>query len=116
MTNIAIALVLGLLSTDPTQPPSVANPDAVAEVRAGTRTTANAAWWGFDSSDATVAFQAAIDSGAKTVVVPYMGTDWIVTPIRLRTNLELIFEPFWQKEASRTGDEHPSTQINPFCG
>ena len=45
---------------------------AIAEVAAGKRTTANAAWWGFSKNDSTAALQAAIDSGAKTVVVPYV--------------------------------------------
>ena len=66
---------------------------AIAEVAAGKRTTANAAWWGFSKNDSTAALQAAIDSGAKQVVVPYMGEAWIVRPIKLRGNLELVFEP-----------------------
>ncbi|HOF39652.1 MAG TPA: right-handed parallel beta-helix repeat-containing protein [Candidatus Hydrogenedentes bacterium] len=70
-----------------------ANEAAVAEVAAGTRTEANAAWWGFDPEDATAAMQAAIDSNAPRVRIPYMGRPWIVTPIRLRDNLELHFEP-----------------------
>jgi hypothetical protein len=66
---------------------------AIQEVAAGKRTVANAAWWGFSKTDSTAALQAAIDSGAKTVVVPYMGDAWIVRPIKLRGNLELVFEP-----------------------
>ncbi len=73
--------------------PDAANPDAVRDVRAGRRSVANAAWWGFDRQDATACLQAAIDSGAATVVVPYVGADWIVTPIKLRSGLELVFEP-----------------------
>jgi hypothetical protein len=53
----------------------------------------NAAQFGFHAEDSTAALQAAIDSGAKTVVVPYMGEPWIVRPIKLRGNLELIFNP-----------------------
>lgn len=70
-----------------------ANEAAVAELAAGTRTEANAAWWGFDPEDATAAVQAAIDSNAPRVRIPYLGHPWIVTPIRLRGNLELHFEP-----------------------
>ena len=69
------------------------NPEAVAQVAAGHVAIANAAWWGFDGEDATSALQAAIDSKARTVIVPYMGQPWIVRPIHLRSNLELIFEP-----------------------
>jgi parallel beta-helix repeat protein len=69
------------------------NPEAVAEVTAGTQTEANAAWWGFNSEDATEVIQSAIDSGAPKVVVPFMGAPWIVRPITLRSNLELVFDP-----------------------
>jgi parallel beta-helix repeat protein len=69
------------------------NPAAVARVASGELTTANASWWGFDSDDATAALQGAINSTAKTVIVPFMGEPWTVLPIKLRSNLELIFEP-----------------------
>ncbi len=49
--------------------------------------------WGFDAQDATEHLQAAIDSGARKVIVPYMGRPWIVRPIQLRSNLELEFQP-----------------------
>ena len=51
------------------------NLEAIADVRSGKSTVANAAWWGFDAEDATEALQSAIDSGVKRVVVP------ICTPI-----------------------------------
>jgi len=66
---------------------------AVAEVLSGQRTAANAAWWGFQEEDATAALQSAIDSGATTVVVPFLGRPWTVRPIKLRGNLEIILEP-----------------------
>ena len=69
------------------------NAVAVAEVVAGTRQTASAAWWGFNETDATPCLQAAINSGAKRVVVPNMGKDWIITPITLSANQEIFFEP-----------------------
>jgi hypothetical protein len=69
-----------------------ANPEAVAAVKSGQRKEANAAWWGFDQEDATAALQGAIDSGTPKVVVPNVGKDWIVRPIRLRRDLELVFE------------------------
>lgn len=58
--------------------------DAPAEVRAES--------FGFHEEDATSALQDAIDSGAKTVIVGNMGKPWIVRPIRLRSDLILIFE------------------------
>lgn len=69
------------------------NPEAIAELASGARTVANASWWGFNAEDATDALQSAIDSNARTVVVPFMGAPWIVRPIKLRSNLELVFDP-----------------------
>jgi parallel beta-helix repeat protein len=66
---------------------------AIADVLSGKRTTANAAWWGFDPEDSTAALQAAIDSKAKTVVVPFLGSPWIIRPVRLRGQQEILFEP-----------------------
>ena len=69
------------------------NPEAIADVHSGKRAVANATWWGFNPEDATDGLQAAIDSGARRVVVPNIRTDWIIQPIRLAGNQELIFEP-----------------------
>lgn len=69
-----------------------ASPQAVEEVRAGKRRVASAAWWGFDEEDATEALQAAILSGARRLIVPNMRRDWIVRPIRLASELELVLE------------------------
>ncbi len=64
-------------------PGNFKNPIAVQEVLAGKRTTANAAWWGFEANDSTFALQGAINSGVSKIIVPYMGNDWIVKPIFL---------------------------------
>ncbi len=69
------------------------NPDAVRSVLNGQTRVANAAWWGFDRVDATHAIQGAINSGARTVVIPYMGADWIVRPLTLASNQDIMFEP-----------------------
>jgi hypothetical protein len=68
------------------------NPQAVAEVLSGKRTTANAAWWGFNEEDATDALQSAIRSGAKRVIVPNLGKDWMVRPLQLAGDQELMLE------------------------
>ncbi len=73
--------------------PNATNPEQAALAASGQLAVANAAWWGFDTQDATDAIQAAVDSGASTVVVPYMGAPWVVRPITLRGGLELVFEP-----------------------
>jgi len=91
----ALLMVCGACATlqDSSSVHYAPNPEAVQEVLSGERTVANARWWGFDADDATQCLQAAIDSGARTVIVPYMGHDWIVRPITLRSNQEIIFEP-----------------------
>ena len=72
---------------------NASNPEAAGEVRAGKRTVANAAWWGFNREDSTEPLQAAINSGAKTLIIPYMGEPWIVRPLQLRSQQEIVFEP-----------------------
>jgi len=68
------------------------NAQAIAEVAAGRQATARASWWGFDSRDSTAALQAAINSGAKKLIVEDMGTPWIVNPLQLAGDQEIVFE------------------------
>lgn len=92
---IPFVLSAPALLSKPTPEPSLSAPapQAVQGVLAGKRTVARAAWWGLDEEDATEALQAAILSGAKRVIVPNLGRDWVVKPIRLAPNLELVLEP-----------------------
>ncbi len=46
--------------------------------------------FGFDAEDATVALQKALDSGAGKVIVDNMGKDWIIRPVFLRSNQEVV--------------------------
>lgn len=87
---LASLLVGGLCCAE--VPGNVASPEAVAQVRSGALKEANAAWWGFNRDDATDTLQAAIDSGVSTLRVPDMGAPWIVRPVRLHGNLEVLFE------------------------
>ncbi|MBP5620985.1 MAG: right-handed parallel beta-helix repeat-containing protein, partial [Thermoguttaceae bacterium] len=48
--------------------------------------------FGFNAEDATDCLQKAIDSGAKTVVVDKQSGPWIVRPITLRSDLELVLQ------------------------
>ncbi len=68
------------------------NREMIQRVAAGEVTEARASWWGFDPEDATDALQAAIDSGAARVVVEDMGRPWIVRPIQLAGDQEVVFE------------------------
>jgi len=47
---------------------------------------------GFDDQNATSAIQSAVDTGAPTVVIPYMRTAYYVDPIRLASDQTLILE------------------------
>jgi hypothetical protein len=94
MKRMLIVLVLACAATSlpraaETLPP---NPAAIAEVKAGKRPMAEAAWWGFDPRDATAALQAAIDSGARKVILKAMPSPWVVGPINLAGDQELVLE------------------------
>jgi len=86
-------LIYPIAFAEEEMPSDFENPAAVKEVLSGKRTVTNAAWWGFDEDDSTAALQAAINSGASKVIVPYMGSAWIVRPIKLVSNQEIVFEP-----------------------
>ena len=64
----------------------------IREVRSGVRSEAKASWWGFQEKDSTRALQAAIDSGAKKVIVDHTGKEWLTAPLKLRSDMELILE------------------------
>ncbi len=52
--------------------------------------TVKASQWGFDKDNATECLQKAIDSGAKKILIDNTGSDWIIDPVKLRSDLELI--------------------------
>jgi hypothetical protein len=82
----------GLSSSAPAAEKRAPDPQAIAEVAAGKRTEARAAWWGFDPADATAALQAAINSGARKLVVEDMGAPWITDKLALAGGQEIVFE------------------------
>ena len=53
---------------------------------------AKASSWGFDKEDATECLQAAINSGAKTLIVDNVGAPWIVRPLKGVSDQTIIFE------------------------
>ena len=57
--------------------------------------------FGFNETDATRALQAAINSKATRVIVGNTGKPWIVRPIKLRSDLELVFEKGVEVQALR---------------
>ena len=48
--------------------------------------------WGFHPEDSTDVLQAAINSGAKKLIVDNVGKPWIVRPIKLASDQEIVFE------------------------
>ena len=95
---VVLGLVLLMIDVVPAEDSELgassnANQKAIGQVRTGERHDANAAWWGFNPMDSTDAIQAAIDSGAKRVTIPYRGQPWIVRPIKLTSDQEVYLEP-----------------------
>ncbi|MFZ2639512.1 MAG: right-handed parallel beta-helix repeat-containing protein [Verrucomicrobiia bacterium] len=89
--------------------PPAANPAAVEEVRSGKRKVARASWWGFDPADSTAALQAAINSGARKLIVENTGAPWITDKLQLASHQEIVFEKGVVVQAKRgafkgTGD------------
>ncbi|MBR4976971.1 MAG: hypothetical protein IKY61_07940, partial [Thermoguttaceae bacterium] len=64
--------------------------EKTAQAAASERVVASA--FGFDAADSTAFLQAAIDSGARTVVVDKQAGSWVTTPLTLRSDLELVLE------------------------
>ena len=64
----------------------------IASVKAGKTAEAKAVWWGYDKTDATKCLQAALDSGARKVIVDNVGSDWIIGPVVVPSNVEVVFQ------------------------
>ncbi|MFO8082416.1 MAG: right-handed parallel beta-helix repeat-containing protein [Armatimonadota bacterium] len=90
ITLIAITILTGALMCGAAV--GQVNQEMIDRCLAGEIDEANATWWGFDPEDATEALQSAINSGVEKLVVEDMGTPWVVTPIELASNQEIIFE------------------------
>lgn len=75
--------------------------EAIAKVQAGMVATARASWWGFDSKDATDSLQAALDSSAGKVIIDDRGSPWVVRPITLPGDKEIVLEKGVVIEARR---------------
>ncbi|MAX38933.1 MAG: hypothetical protein CME33_20450 [Gimesia sp.] len=72
--------------------PGAIDQGAIDELKAGKTDVAYASWWGFEREDATAALQSAINSGAKKVIVEKRDAPWIVTPIQLASDQEIVIE------------------------
>lgn len=72
--------------------PEHSEPEKVREVLSGKREEAKAEWWGFDPADSTYYLQSAMNSGAKKLIVGNTGSDWIVGPLKVPGNIEVVFK------------------------
>ena len=71
---------------------------------------------GFDANDATAIVQQALDSGAERVVVDRRAKPWVVGPLHVRSNTEILFEEGVQLMA-KSGEFMPlkSSLVNVVC-
>jgi hypothetical protein len=91
-TACALAALTGLAAVCTGHAQLAPDTAKVADVAAGRVSEAKASWWGFDPQDATSALQAAIDSKVPKLVVDNPGKPWVVLPLRLVSNQEILFE------------------------
>ncbi len=89
---LAIAALLALSVLLPCDAQLAPDARKIAGVAAGEIVEAKASWWGFDPEDSAASLQAAIDSGVPKLVVDKMTGPWVVTPIQLISNQEIVFE------------------------
>jgi len=87
--------------------PVAPNAAAIAEVAAGKRAEARAVWWGFNPDDATAALQAAINSGARKLIIENLGAPWIADKITLASHQEIVFEQGVVVQAKRGAFKGP---------
>ena len=64
--------------------------EKLARVADGTITAARASWWGFREEDSTEILQAALDSGVRVLTIDKQETPWIVRPLKIPSNIEVI--------------------------
>ncbi|MBI5684764.1 MAG: right-handed parallel beta-helix repeat-containing protein [Verrucomicrobia bacterium] len=91
--------------------PPAANPGAVEEVCSGKRKEARASWWGFNPADSTAVLQAAINSGAKRLIVENMGAPWITDKLKLASHQEIVFEKGVVVQAKRGVFKEPNASL-----
>ena len=91
MSRHAVFALILILAAGPAVGQAKVNRFMIERVASGKAQIAVASWWGFDSEDSTEALQTAIDSGARKVIVDDVRKPWIVRPITLRSDQEIIF-------------------------
>ncbi|MBO7722716.1 MAG: hypothetical protein J6S27_02935, partial [Thermoguttaceae bacterium] len=69
------------------------NEEKIAAVAEGSIQEALASWWGFNAEDATQSLQAALDSGVKVLRIDKQNAPWIVTPLTVPSDIEVVIDP-----------------------
>lgn len=67
--------------------------------------------WGYDKADATPCLRAAMGSGAKTLLVDNIGSEWVLGPIQVSSNLEIIFADGVVVRAKKGDFQKPSDSL-----
>lgn len=91
--------------------PRPPNESALRAVAAGQRAEVRASWWGFDPVDATAALQAAINSGAKRLVIENLGAPWITDGLQLASDQEIVFSDGVVVQAKRGAFQEPNASL-----
>ena len=66
--------------------------EKLARVADGTITAARASWWGFSEKDSTEILQAALDSGVSVLTIDKQQSPWIVRPLKIPSDIEVILD------------------------
>ena len=90
-TKASLILVLLILAFS-TPLFGISNKEKIAEVKSGKIKEARVEWWGFDKNDSTEALRKAINSGASKIIVSKMDSPWLIKPVQLQSNQEIVFE------------------------
>ncbi len=91
-STVALAILLSLLVASICSAQIAPDQQIIDGVAAGTIQEAKASAWGFDPEDSTAQLQAAIDSGVPKLIVDKMAGPWIVTPLTLVSDQDILFE------------------------
>lgn len=78
----------------------------LAEVKSGQRSEAKASWWGFDRENATRCLQEALDSGVKKLIIDNTGSEWILDPVEIPGNIEIVLAKGVVLSARKGGFKH----------
>lgn len=65
----------------------------LAKVKSGQLKEARAEWWGYNPQDSTESLQAALNSGAKKLIISRQSGPWMTkAPLLLPSDMEIVFE------------------------